>query len=462
MAIPVQLDMKYALPAQLATAPRETTHVNLETDIPSDSDWALLSSHFTSVTHLYMDSGWNERVGDAGIPLHWPLEKITIGSACADVCTSPWIIEGRAKHLVLYYTAGLRFEGPTTEELIKANREAIERGEKEAYKVGNLTINYVPDLARDWLREKFEKEKNERNVKEEDTSRVPYVPLRTLEIIENDVHDTLLRYVLAHPSLVDPVETLNLVAPGPNDLELGPENVLHGILPQLKALNTLVLTVGDNYSSRELLPNLVQAFANPTFLPNLKSISFVLDLKDGEEVRKKNEEYQTAAKAEAASDTQEESETVVEAAKGLATEEAVVGAMVSQHANADVEVEIVQDESETNEEAVLVIPPASSPSLLPSPSPSPALPEVSVSDEVLAQAKRACEQLWRAAEGRGVVVEPWSVVQSRREPWELPKVSESDEVALGESTKEFKSESRPGEDSKFTGIKPVDQRWEKL
>ncbi|KAE9392437.1 hypothetical protein BT96DRAFT_887999 [Gymnopus androsaceus JB14] len=400
--------MSSPLPAQLATASRETTHLNLEEDIPSDSDWALLSSHFTSVTHLYMDSGWNEELGDAGIPLHWPLEKITIGSACGDVCTSPWIVEGRAKHLVFCYTAGLRFEGPTTNELLKGNNEAIATGEKEAMKAGNVTLTWVPDLARDWLREKYAKDQDENNGKDEETTSVTDTPpLRILEIIGNDVHDTLFRYVLAHPSLIDPVETLNLVAPSPYDLDVAPQNILHQVLPQLKAMKTLVLTVGDNYSSRELLPDLVgclppnldflrfrssvsiatadpalfdskwvQAFADPTFLPNLKSLSFVLDLKDGEEDRKENEEYQTAAEAEA----------------------------------------------------------------------------------VLAQAKRACERLWRAAEGRGVVVEPWSVVQSRRKPWELPTVSESDE----DSKKEFKAESRLGEGLELTGIKPVDERWEKL
>ncbi|KAF9068153.1 hypothetical protein BDP27DRAFT_1392835 [Rhodocollybia butyracea] len=345
-------------------APASTTHLDLDKDIPSDTNWNLLSSHFTSVTHLLMESGYNEKIGDEGIPLHWPLQKLTISSACGDVCTSPWIIEGRVRHLVFNYTAGLRFEGPKTDELVRTHKTAIANGEKEGAKSGGLTIVYVPDLVNDWMREKYADLKEDESNDKQVEAGIINNQLRTLEIIHNDAQDTLFRYILAKPSLIDPVETLNVVAGSPHDLDMAPGNFLGEVLTQLTALKTLLPSL-----VRLLPPNLevlrfrssvslagkpesfdewVKAFGDPQFLPNLKSLSFVLDLEDGE--------------------TQSTAEV------------------------------------------------------------STSLPEPKVSDAVLAQAKGACERLWRAVEFRGVVVEPFGASWSKD----------------------------------FTGILPVDERWEKL
>ncbi|KAJ7651733.1 hypothetical protein DFH06DRAFT_1207965, partial [Mycena polygramma] len=283
----VELDMNKPLQEQLTSAPRDADALRLDKDIPSDADWDLLSNHFLSVKDLSMDSGYRERLNDEKIPLHWPLEKLTISSSCGEVCRSPWILEGRVPHL-----------GPTMAELFEAHRAA---GKVEPRKPGGpITVIYGPDLAEAWLREKHankdpQDEEAAAAAADEDGQKSQ---LNTLEIIHNDARDTLFRY-----------------------------RILEDVFPQLVQLRTLVLVLGDHYDNRAQLfdffqylpPNLrvlrfrssvslaanedvverwVKAFGDPAFLPGLERLSFVLDLVDGEEEDRASQEWLTYVKAE--------------------------------------------------------------------------------------------------------------------------------------------------------------------
>lgn len=417
----VKLDLSAALAPQLAHAPRDAPALTLEQETPTNEHWALLAQHFSSVTDLHMDSGWNEELNDADIPLHWPLQRLTLSSACGEVCRSPWIVEGRVPHLVLNYTAGLRFEGPTTKELCRANDEAIKEGVKEGPEErGGIKITFVPDLVDEWMEKKYSKKDGSSADAEGEEEGQPASRLRKLEIIYNDVRDMLYRYVLAHPSLIDPVQELSLIAKSKYDMSACDEQILEKLLPQLEKLQTLVLVLGDHYRDREQLPNFfksfppnletlhfqssvslagdeviskwVEAFQDPSFLPKLKKLSFVLDLEDGERERWETEEWErkhanddneTGKEEEddAASSSSEES---VDDTKKEPTEEPE-GATGETQENTE---QSVETEDETTEAA-------------------PKKPPPKVSDEALAKAKRACERVERAAESRGVNIEPF-------------------------------------------------------
>lgn len=246
----VELDMLEPVEPQLKDAPRDAERLSLEKEIPSDAHWDLLSNHFTSVKHLSMDSGWNEELNDEKIPLHWPLEKLTVSSSCGEVCKSPWILDGRVPHLVLNYTAGLRFEGPTTTELIRANDDARAAAETPASNPsGVVTLTWVPDLVNDWMAEKYASENNP-PVDAAAAVAAPQPRLHTLEIIHNDARDTLFRYALARPCALTALTTLSLVARSQHDLHRAPPRVLEDLFPQLVGLHTLVLVLGDHYRDR--------------------------------------------------------------------------------------------------------------------------------------------------------------------------------------------------------------------
>ena len=117
--------------------------------LSSDAEWEVLRGHFTHVSDLELDSGFNEDLND-DIPLDWPLESLSLVGQSGLRVSTPWILEGKVKHLRLYYTCGVRFEGPTSEELTKMHREKIERGEAKEDKVGEITIINLPLLAYQW------------------------------------------------------------------------------------------------------------------------------------------------------------------------------------------------------------------------------------------------------------------------------------------------------------------------
>ncbi|KAK7703339.1 hypothetical protein SLS57_010988 [Botryosphaeria dothidea] len=442
----VELDMLEPVEPQLKDAPRDAERLSLEKEIPSDAHWDLLSNHFTSVKHLSMDSGWNEELNDEKIPLHWPLEKLTVSSSCGEVCKSPWILDGRVPHLVLNYTAGLRFEGPTTTELIRANDDARAAAETPASNPsGVVTLTWVPDLVNDWMAEKYASENNP-PVDAAAAVAAPQPRLHTLEIIHNDARDTLFRYALARPCALTALTTLSLVARSQHDLHQAPPRVLEDLFPQLVGLHTLVLVLGDHYRDRGQLPAFFRcfppglrvfrfrssvslarseevmrrwagAFGDGAFLPGLERLSFVLDLEDGEGERRAVEEWEEAhpegyqsveEKGGAGEDECSSEEEEDEGSKEASGEE-----RSTRKTGGEAEA--------TPEVAEIEAAPAALATRA-------ALPKVS--DKVLTQAKRACERVCRAAEIRGVRVEPF----------------------MGEWNEEFTNLKRG----------PVDERWDKL
>ncbi|KOC18029.1 hypothetical protein AFLA70_141g002521 [Aspergillus flavus AF70] len=312
--------------SQLKSIPSDITALRIEEDAPSDKEWAILGSHFTDIQSLELESGFNEDLNDKELPLHWPLKRCQISSACGEVTRTPHIRQGRVSHLILLLTSGIRFEGPTSSELSKAHSQAIARGEEKAdfitVKEGTpeerqIQITSIPELASKWMINKYEGKEHQL---EEDNHPPRTINLRTLEILENDAIDTFCRMTLALPHLIENLTTLNLRSTHCLDFHFLHESMVQQFLPQLTGLETLKLSVGEVFTDESRLhtlykwlpPNIstlrfrgpasltkstewnnwVQAFAERDFLPNLKRLSFVLDLdyepSDSSFGRKKN------------------------------------------------------------------------------------------------------------------------------------------------------------------------------
>ena len=473
------------LQTQLDKISKDVQKLTVGEDTPSNAEWDLLGSHFTSIKDIHLDAGFNEEWNDERFPLHWPLERLVISSSISDVCRSPWILEGRVRHLVLAWTMGLRFEGPTSDELYKANNRKIERGEKEEnYIGGGIKVTYFPELVHEWMAQKYGGTNQQQcfQIEVEPTeleSAGPQARLEILEILENDAHDTLLRYTLALGGLLGIVKTLNIRSTNGCDLHLS-EDILEEILPQLVNMETLILTIGDFYRDRDQLPRLyrylppniktlrlrssvslvgnaevwvkwIEAFRNPDFLPNLKKLSLVLDLKDGEERRLENERRSREWEVTGAMEKKEAQNRSTETESGVRKEPETENASdvvraedprASQYPKDDAsgDKELPDGQSVANGLSKLANR-ALSPQLLEvkandasamieshlkdqsspmSRDPVPGKPENDggksevqavnenrVPEDTLRRAKRACEKLWKAAEERGVKIEPF-------------------------------------------------------
>jgi hypothetical protein len=312
-------DHRDLLLAQLEKIPRDVQFLKITEDTPSDVEWALLGNHFSNIKDLEMRTGFNEELNDAELPTHWPLERLFVSDACAEVFRSPFVLEGRVKHLVLLLTSGLRFEGPTSAELYRANKEAISRGEKEAkYMTVREGTPEEKKIELVWLPELVAESMNERYAGTRATPPLitnidlPLLPkevpskMEKLEILENDAIDTFSRMTIALEHVVENLSTLNIRSTHGLDFHFTTEEIFACLLPQLPNLRTFVLSVGDIFQDESLLPTLytrfppnlstlrfrgpaslgrssewanwVKAFASSDFLPNLKRLSFVLDL----------------------------------------------------------------------------------------------------------------------------------------------------------------------------------------
>lgn len=304
---------KSALQNQLLSIPSDVTNLNIDNDTPSDTEWALLGKHFSKINNLEMDTGFNEELNDKYMPLHWPLQRLLLSSACGEIIESPWVRQGRISHLIMYLTHGLRFEGPTSRELTRMNEEAIARGEKEqqffTVKKGTpeerkISVVSIPELVNEWINNKYSNP--DATVEPENMPPSDPVNLHTLEILENDALDTFSRMIMALPHLVTNLHTLNLRSTSGLDFKYLDERMFRQFPPQLSNLRTLRLTVGEVFQDPSYLPTLyaylplnlvslffrgpvslcrseqwgewLKAFESKDFLPNLQNLGFVLDL----------------------------------------------------------------------------------------------------------------------------------------------------------------------------------------
>ncbi|KAE8372963.1 hypothetical protein BDV26DRAFT_285508 [Aspergillus bertholletiae] len=253
--------------AQLKSIPSDITALRIEEEIP----------------------GFHEDLNEKELPLHWPFKRCKLINDCGEVVPTPHIRQGSVSHLILLLTSGLRFEGPTTNELEKAHAQAVARGESKAdyITVGEgaeerkIEIIWLPEPADKWMQDRYEG-KEEHQLQLEENHPPPTINLRTLEILENDAIETLCRMALALPHLVADLTTLNLRL---ETLKLSIGEVftdelrlptlykwLSPDMPNLRFRDPASLTKSAQWD------NWVQAFAKSDFLPNLKRLSFVPDL----------------------------------------------------------------------------------------------------------------------------------------------------------------------------------------
>ncbi|EAW25200.1 uncharacterized protein NFIA_106890 [Aspergillus fischeri NRRL 181] len=303
---------KANLISQLKSIPQDTSSLRIEENTPSDKEWSILSEHFINIRDLEMNSGYDEGLNDKEMPLHWPLERLEVSSAAGEVIQTPFILQGRVKHLALIFTSGLRFEGPTNAELQRTNREAIDRGDATPRYLTvdegtpaerKIEVTYIPELVAQWMTDKYSKP----NPQVESANRPPaQVTTDTLEIVENDALDAFCRMAVALPHVVDNLQTLTLRSTHGLDFQFARESMFVSVLPHLLNLRTLRLSVGDIFEDEQYLPNLytklppnlsalyfrgpaslcqsekwekwIESFASKEYLPELKKLGFVLDL----------------------------------------------------------------------------------------------------------------------------------------------------------------------------------------
>ena len=303
-------DHETRLEDQLPSVPQNAKYLRVEGDTPSDAEWKILGSHFSSVEFLQLWAGFNEDLNDKGVPLHWPLQKLEISDSVTEVLQSPFVREGRVPHLSLFFTCGLQFEGLTSHELLLENKQAIERGEIEGnfftFDEGTpnerkVEVTYMPQLFSNHMNKIY----SDLGKDLEESPSGPF-NLRTLEIWENDAIDTFNQMAMSLPHLVENLRTLRIRSTSGQDFHYTDEHLFREILPRLTGLQTLVLSVGEVFQDPVYLstiykifpPNLtelyfrgpstlcestewqnwVQAFESKDFLSNLQKLALVLDL----------------------------------------------------------------------------------------------------------------------------------------------------------------------------------------
>jgi len=298
---------------QLQNIPKDTRYLRIDETAPSNDHWALLGAHFTAIENLELESGFEELLNDRNIPLHWPLQRLELRSATSELAQSPFIRQGRVPHLSLLLTCGLRFVGPTSDELQRLHKEDIERGDKKAEYIKvyegtpeerEIEIIYLPDLVVHYMNKHY----CGPDAKEDPENEPPVGPInmKTLEIFENDAIDTFSRMTQALPHIVSNLQTLRISSTSGLDFQYLPEEPFRYILPTMDNLEVFNLTVGEIFQDPSYLPTFYKAlppnlttlyfrgptslcrsehwpdwlksFESETFLPKLKQLAFVLDL----------------------------------------------------------------------------------------------------------------------------------------------------------------------------------------
>ncbi len=326
-------DAAATLEAVMAAVAPDTEVLHITGDTPTNEQWVALGEHFTNIRFLNVCTGWDECWVDDDFPLNWPLELLVISDASSERVSTPAVLEGRIKHLVLFYTCSLRFEGPKTDELMNGaevlhfvprekndtddaeaatkteNEQPAEEGEGD--ESDGIKIYSVPHEWNKWIAAKYVGQ--ELCFSPDPPEGGPPSAMEKLEIVGNDALRTFIYMALARPHILFGLQSLNLDSPSSNDLFNVHTGILLAMLPALLNLTTLRLTLGSAMyttlleaaaennqpflhtalpASLETLhfrgpvsmaphvPAFVFAFKKENFLPDLKRISFVLDLPD--------------------------------------------------------------------------------------------------------------------------------------------------------------------------------------
>ncbi|KAL2145853.1 hypothetical protein VTI28DRAFT_6150 [Corynascus sepedonium] len=268
------------LGAVLAKIDRETEILHIKGDVPTNDQWEVLGQHFTGVRFLFVATGWDENWIDEKFPLNWPLELLMIADAISERISTPVILEGRVKHLVLYFTHGLRFEGPSFDELMK-NAEPVDflpadegespsggqaRSEHEAatgaavqakdeptnlpsvesnQNHDGITIFSFPHEWAKWFQATYANKtvRFSPNLPPPE-NHTPPIHLRTLSVLGNDALQQLTYLAMARFHLLAAVESLTVCSATGNDLDVVPGSLVLEYLPLLPRLRNLTVTFG--------------------------------------------------------------------------------------------------------------------------------------------------------------------------------------------------------------------------
>ncbi|KAJ5618516.1 hypothetical protein N7528_006627 [Penicillium herquei] len=305
-------DHKKLLKNQLKSISSRMKHLYIDDGPPSDTEWSLLGAKLKKVKDLELDPGLGEDLDDKNIPLHWPLRKLTVYRSAFQLVQSRFIRQGLVSHLILWNTLGLRFEGPTDEEIMRLHDEPTELDTKsqdgpaitdEFFRRKDIVDKYLEKLYAD----------SNRKLEPENEPPAGPIKLKTLEIFEGDPMSTFSRMFMAIPHVMHNLDTLILRSTTGSDLQWTSEELFRQQLPLMENLQELNFTVGEMFKDPQFLPTLYKmlppnltslyfrgpvslvnsehwadwlaAFRSSTFLPKLERLSFVLDLHYGKRER---------------------------------------------------------------------------------------------------------------------------------------------------------------------------------
>ncbi|KAJ5701044.1 hypothetical protein N7488_008592 [Penicillium malachiteum] len=278
--------------------PHETTEPDHETRL-KDQLQSISPQLKLNAEELELESGFNEELNDHNLPLHWPLRKLTLSSACDELIQSPFDWSHTCPS-ISHATFDSRALQPTglldymTNQPPKKNRM--------------IKITYIPELVVMHMQKVYADP--DRKLDPENEPLAGPINLKTLEIWENDAIDTFCRMSGALPHIVDNLHTLRLRSTSGLDFSMITEDTFRQLLPAMENLQVLNFTVGEIFQDPQFLPALhsilppnlttlyfrgpvslvtsehwadwLRAFRSTTFLPKLQRLAFVLDLHYGE------------------------------------------------------------------------------------------------------------------------------------------------------------------------------------
>jgi hypothetical protein len=315
-----------ALQDVLAAVDPKTETLHITGAVPNNDQWEALGRHFTNVRFLKVGAGWDEDWIDDKFPLNWPLELLLVSDAGGERVTTPAIMEGRIKNLVLFYACELRFEGPVTEELMKGaeqlhfiphkkatpdaqfEQQGATTQESSGTEPAGAKVFSDPHEVNKWVYNKYAG----RSIVLDPHRKVgPPSAMTSLQILGNDAFQMLTFMAVAKFHLIASIKQLALDSRGGEDLVHFPPGLFLAVLPGLAELEHLKITFGSAaYATLlegaegqpflhaalpanietlhfrgpvSMVPHLdafAAAFASNDFLPNLRRISFVLDQPD--------------------------------------------------------------------------------------------------------------------------------------------------------------------------------------